>query len=293
MNYNKTVDNYRARCDYALKQVIATYFQPESAVSQAAEYSLLNGGKRVRGTLVMAVCDMLDGNRETADTFAAAIEMMHAFSLVHDDLPCMDDDDYRRGKPATHIQFDEATALLAGDTLAIQCNEVIAGCTGATAEQRLRAIAALNNAAGATGMIYGQELDLEAEETPINKAQLELLQSKKTGALINAAAELGAIAADETKANDAIKLFAANIGRTFQIVDDILDVTSTAEVLGKPIGSDEESGKTTYTTVYGVDKSKQIVVDLTEQATAALTEKYNDKAKFLVEFAKQLAKRVY
>ncbi|MDL2294926.1 polyprenyl synthetase family protein [Ruminococcaceae bacterium OttesenSCG-928-D13] len=238
------------------------------------------------------ISNRLGADPGVCDAFAAAVEMIHSFSLIHDDLPCMDDDDMRRGKPATHIQFGEATALLAGDLLAIEAFNVIAG-SGAPPEVCGRAVTALASASGARGMIYGQELDLRNEKrTPTEAGLLETL-SYKTGALIRVSAALGVIGAGLEMEDEAeIEHYAQNIGLVFQIVDDLLDVTSTAETLGKPIGSDAEQGKTTFVTMFGMTRSRQQVADLTAEAIEELGDKYGERADFLCEYARRLADRV-
>lgn len=223
----------------------------ESEVCRAARYSLMGGGKRIRAVLVLSVCDMLGGNMQAAEQFAAAVEMLHCYSLIHDDLPCMDNDDLRRGRPSCHKAFDEATAMLAGDVLLTEAFEVIAmprqmpmSVYGPQrTECRCRA---------ARGMVYGQELDLKYEALAATEEQLRLIHRNKTGALINAAIQMGAAAARADDAQcRALEHYAYGLGLVFQIVDDVLDVTSTPEQLGKPIGSDSENGKTTFVTLYG------------------------------------------
>lgn len=284
---------YLNRCEEAIYKAMGKYFTPASQVASSAEYSLLNGGKRVRGVLVQAVSDLLGGDERAAAVFSAAIEMVHAFSLIHDDLPCMDDDDMRRGKPANHIVYGEATALLAGDALAIAAMEVIASAPF-PAEMLVHATVALTRAAGDRGMIYGQELDLKYETQPADEAALLSIHKAKTGALIEAAAKLG-IAAASLKPEDCASIirFSNNVGLSFQIMDDVLDVVSSVEVLGKPIGSDKEQEKTTFVTLYGVDASLKEAGRLTSEAIFGLRSQYGNEADFLCTFAEQLSKRSY
>lgn len=291
--YNELHEAYLMQCEAAITKACAAVMQPGSVVSEAAEYSLLNGGKRVRGVLALAVCDMLNGNMEAAAAFAAAIEMVHAFSLVHDDMPCMDNDDMRRGKPACHIAFGQANALLAGDLLAIQAFEVTSTAP-ATGDICARATAVLARSTGAKGMIYGQELDIQFENRMPTTADLHTIHTHKTGALILAAANLGIVAAGGISGQYAvIEQYANNLGMVFQIVDDILDVTADEKQLGKPVGSDKESGKTTFATLLGVPQARSDAQQLTQQATHALRQEYGDKAEFLCDFAEKLLTRVF
>ncbi len=287
-------EQYRSSCEDALSMVCKQYFMQNSQVSKAAEYALMNGGKRVRGVLVLAVCDMLGGDINTAKEAAAAIEMIHAFSLVHDDLPCMDDDDMRRGKPSCHIAFGENTALLAGDLLSIGAFEVLANAHKLSPSQKCSAISVLAKASGAQGMIYGQELDLENENKEADATVLRNIQRYKTGALIVAAAQLGIVCAGENVDNHSgVTTYAENLGLVFQMVDDILDVCASQEELGKPIGSDEKQGKHTMVRVYGIEKTRKMTEELTNEAVQFLDIKYAEKASFLSEYAQNLLKRAF
>ena len=194
MDYAKQYQEYLVRVNAALETACNTYLPEESDVCRAARYSLLGGGKRIRAVLVLAVCDMLNGDAAAADQFAAAVEMLHCYSLIHDDLPCMDNDDLRRGKPSCHKAFGEATAMLAGDVLLTEAFDVIANVE-APATVNVRAARALGAGAGSRGMVYGQELDLKYEALAATEEQLRLIHRNKTGALINAAVQMGAAAA--------------------------------------------------------------------------------------------------
>ncbi|NLW79869.1 MAG: polyprenyl synthetase family protein [Ruminococcaceae bacterium] len=293
MTYDEQHAVYLARCDRALSMAVQRYFSPTSKVSEAAEYTLMNGGKRVRGVLTLAACDLLAGDIRMAEVFAAAIEMIHAFSLIHDDLPCMDDDDMRRGKPAAHIVYGEATALLAGDLLAIEAFEAIAAAPY-DAKAQLRATAILAKASGAGGMIFGQELDLKYETQRADEATLHEIHTNKTGALIKASIQLGMAAA--LTAEDqapALLTYAENIGLVFQIIDDILDVTATPEQLGKPTGSDARKQKSTFVTLYGFERSQKEAARLTVEAVTALRQAYGDTSEFLCQYAEQLGARIH
>lgn len=272
------------------------YFDEFKVLFDSMEYSVRNGGKRVRPLLTMLFCDACGGNVKAALPMAEAVEYIHTYSLIHDDLPCMDNDDYRRGKPSNHKVYGEAMALLAGDGLLTAAFERIAvwGQAGLySAETTVKAITELSAYAGSRGMIGGQVIDIQNENKPdISFETLRLLDNLKTGALIEAACALGCIVAgaDEDKILSA-KRFASGIGLAFQIKDDILDVTSSLEKLGKMTGSDIENGKTTYVTLLGVERCQQMVDELTNEAMKELDAFENNEA--LKEYAEYLAKRDY
>lgn len=242
----------------------------DDIVSEAMKYSVRNGGKRIRPMLTLEFCKACGAEPENALPLACAVEMIHTYSLIHDDLPCMDDDDYRRGKPSCHIAFGEANALLAGDALLTLAFETAVKADIA-AENIVRAVKELSYSAGILGMVGGQVLDLQNENKALTLSELEQIHNLKTGELIRVACVLGCVAAgaDEEKIKSA-EAYAKGIGLTFQIVDDILDVTSDAETLGKPIGSDAENQKTTYVSLLGIEKSKEVAAELTRKAKAAL-----------------------
>lgn len=258
---------------------------------EAMAYSLLNGGKRIRPMLVLEFCRVCGGNPEKAIPFAIALEMIHTYSLVHDDLPCMDDDDMRRGKPSSHKVFGEANALLAGDGLLTLAFETALSAKDMTDFQKAKAGLVLARAAGCAGMIAGQVMDLANEERQASLDEVAHTDKLKTGELIMAAASLGCIAAnaDEIKIA-AAREYCSDIGLAFQIVDDILDVTSSSEILGKPVGSDGENGKSTYVSLLGLEKSKALAEELTEKAKAALSV-FGDEKEFLYLLADKLADR--
>ena len=248
------------------------------------------GGKRVRAVLVLAACRLAGGSAEAAADYAAALEMLHCYSLIHDDLPCMDNDDMRRGRPSCHRQFDEATALLAADALVTAAFEAVANAP-LPAESRAEAAAVLAKAAGARGMLYGQELDKRFEREPAGEAQLLELHRHKTGALILAAVQMGcAAAADAGAVRTPLEQYASEIGLVFQIVDDVLDVTSDAATLGKPIGSDAENGKTTFVSLYGLDGARRLAAQHNDAALAALAP-LGEAADFLRQLACGLLER--
>lgn len=244
-------------------------------VIEAKRYSLLSRAKRIRPTLVLEFCRLFGGTDTAALPFAAAVEMVHTYSLIHDDLPCMDDDDLRRGRPTCHKAFGEATALLAGDALLTRAFGVLAENTAVSDRAVRDAVAALSAAAGTFGMIGGQVIDLAGEQEKLPLSVLLKLHANKTGALIAVSAELGCIAAglarDDARTKAAIA-YAKGIGLAFQIVDDILDVTADVEKLGKNIGSDEKSQKTTFLTYFSVDEAKAYASRVTNEAKAALAD---------------------
>lgn len=267
----------------------------QEVLSDSVTYCITDGGKRIRPVLVLEFCRICCGEYEKAMPFAAAIEMIHSYSLAHDDLPCMDDDDMRRGKPSCHKKFGEANALLAGDALLTLAFDTIANRTDFNTVSPLKAIRAagvLAEKAGVYGMIGGQVIDLQSEGKKADVEILKLMDSKKTSALISAACQMGCIigGADDHK----VKLagdFAEKIGLAFQIVDDILDVKGDAKLLGKPVGSDSENDKSTYVSLLGLDESQRIVDKLTDEAIEILNE--FDGSDFLKELTLFLAKRDY
>ena len=291
MEYKAQYEAYLAQASKALDAACGQFLPETSEVCRAARYSLLGGGKRIRAVLVLSVCDLLGGDKAAAGQFAAAVEMLHCYSLIHDDLPCMDNDDLRRGRPSCHKAFDEATAMLAGDVLLTEAFEVVANAP-ASAQACVRAARALGAGAGSRGMVYGQELDLKYEALAATEDQLRLIHRNKTGALNNAAVQMGAAAAEaDTETCRVLEAYAYGLGLVFQIVDDVLDVTSTPEQLGKPIGSDSENGKTTFATLYGVQGAMDLAQKLNAETCAQLHSHFGTKAAFLEQLAQQLLVR--
>ena len=239
-------------------------------VSEAMRYSLEGGGKRIRPCLTLEFCRMCGGDPASALPFAAAVEMVHTYSLIHDDLPCMDDDELRRGKPSCHVRFGEANALLAGDGLLTLAFETLTKAA-LPADRIAEACAVLAAAAGHCGMIGGQTMDLENEGHAVSLETLRQTDALKTGALIRAACLLGCIAADASpQQRKAAADFAFGLGMAFQIVDDILDVTGDTATLGKPAGSDDAQNKSTYVTLCGLDGAKRDARAFTDRAVKAL-----------------------
>lgn len=271
---NNSLADYKQLIENSLPQFLYSDNGHNSELIEAMQYSLLDAGKRVRGILVLAFYDLFagGGSTEKALPFAAAIEMIHAYSLIHDDLPCMDNDDMRRGKPSCHKQFGEDIALLAGDALLTQAFDVVSGkavMQDFPAEIILKALSCLAKAAGVPGMIGGQLMDIKNKSTDENT--LKMQDNMKTGALIRASVHMGAILAGAGSEDiEKALTYAENLGIAFQVVDDILDKTSTADKLGKPIDSDKRSGRVTYATLYGLQKAKQEAKKLTNDALFAL-----------------------
>lgn len=244
----------------------------QEKLAEAMNYSLSAGGKRIRPALVLEFCRLCGGKREQALTAAAAVEMIHTFSLIHDDLPCMDDDDLRRGKPSCHKAYGEAAALLAGDALENLAFGVLAEDDANPPEIRVRLIAELSRATGLSGMIGGQAMDLELEGTPADEPSLRKMVAGKTGALLSCACRMGCIAGGGSSEQvEAAAKFAEKMGLAFQIVDDILDVTGTEAELGKPIGSDREQEKSTFVTLLGLEKASALAEALTKESIGELS----------------------
>ena len=293
MDWNERYPEYCKRIESALPQYLPETDTPQGKVSEAMAYSLLGGGKRIRGCLVLAMCELCGGELESALPIACAVEMVHAYSLIHDDLPCMDNDTLRRGKPTCHIQFDEATALLAGDALLTHAFSAVnsAYFNGTIpADTVLRCISQLARAAGVEGMIGGQMIDIAHGSQPMTPELLEKMHSMKTGALIRASAVMGCLAAGAPR--DIVlqaDLYAARIGLAFQIVDDILDATGDSSTLGKST-SDAQNHKTTYVTLYGEENAREMVRRLVLEADLAVKGTVLDD-KLLYDLADTLAKR--
>jgi len=243
--------------------------QPEGALGRLHEsmrYSLLAGGKRLRPALCLAACEAAGGEAGRAVPAAVALELIHTYSLVHDDLPCMDDDDLRRGRPTNHVVYGEAMAVLAGDGLLTRAFGVLA-TADLPAETRVRMVAALAEAAGSRGMVGGQALDLAAEGEDVDLPSLQYIHTHKTGALFSASCRLGGLAAGGTEdALDRLRRYGDRIGLAFQIVDDLLDETATSEQLGKATGKDRGRGKATYPRLLGLAESRRRVEDLAGEA---------------------------
>lgn len=290
MDYQKRLSEDQALVEQSLQAYFADR-EPMSNLYDAMLYSLLAGGKRVRPVLTLEVCRMCGGDPMAAIPFACAVEMIHTYSLVHDDLPCMDNDDLRRGKPTNHKVYGEATAILAGDGLLTAAFEIaLEGSIGLPPQRVVEATACLSRAAGARGMVGGQVLDMAAEGRAVTRWDVEQLQKLKTGALLSAAAEMGCIVAGGgEEARRAVRRYARKLGLAFQIRDDMLDVEGDQVTLGKPIGSDQANEKTTFVSLMGIDECRNMVRSLTDEAMEALTG-FED-AGFLNWLAEELAGR--
>ena len=277
----------------ALEQLYATIDQKHiEKLVEAELYSLMAGGKRIRPIIALAFCRMFGGKDEAALPYACALEMVHTSSLIHDDLPCMDNDTLRRGRPTNHTVYGEAIALLAGDGLLTDSFGVVVDNPHVSAALNVQAVATLADAAGMYGIVGGQYIDMVGETSPLDLETLKKMYSYKTGAMIRASAVMGALAAGvemaDPRMNDVIE-YAKCIGLTFQIIDDILDVTGTVEMLGKNPGRDKKEHKTTYLKFFTIDEAFEHATELTNSAIKAIS-KY-DGSDFLVELAKFLLNR--
>lgn len=295
MEFKKQLDEYINKINTELEKLFKDAQCLQRPVYDAMRYSIMAGGKRLRPVLCLAVCDMLGGCIDDALRFGVAIEHIHTYSLIHDDLPCMDNDDLRRGMPTCHKKFGEATALLAGDGLLTGAFEYLSDLNGyksASPETVIKAISQISAAAGCEGMIGGQVVDLECEgKEDVELDTLNYLHYRKTGALIRVSAVSGAFAANTTDEDiEAIADFAEKLGLAFQIKDDILDCTGDESVLGKPIGSDAENGKTTYVTILGLENARKKADEITNDAVKIL-DRFGEKADFVKELALNLLDR--
>lgn len=288
------LDAYLPMVEQKLEEFLPKEHCRYERLIEAMRYSLLDGGKRVRPILVLEFCRLCGGDVQAALPFACAVEMIHTYSLIHDDLPCMDNDDMRRGKPSNHKTFGEDTALLAGDGLLTLAFAVMLSPESIAAVGAGRATEAafqLASAAGIHGMVGGQEIDLRSEGTAVPLETLQEMDEKKTGALILAATRMGcALAGADERQRRAAEHYARAIGLAFQIVDDILDVEGDAETLGKATGSDAENQKATYVSLLGLEPAKKRVKELTHAAVRAL-EPFGEEGISLADFAKDLALR--
>lgn len=286
-----TAAGYKERIDAALAGAFSAALElPLAGLADAMRYSLLAGGKRIRPTLVLEFCRICGGPVEDAMPVACAVEMLHTYSLIHDDLPCMDNDTLRRGRPTNHVVYGECTATLAGDALQAEAFGTILR-SPLSALRRAKCAECLADAVGLDGMCGGQYLDMCGEGKELSEEELNEINSRKTGALLIAACRMGVAAAGGSKKQmEAAARYGAAIGAAFQIRDDMLDVISTEAELGKPIGSDAQEKKNTYMALYGEEKCADLVNSLTEQAKDALREAFEDTA-FLDALADSMAVR--
>lgn len=295
MDFEKKLNGYISSVNEFLKGCAAVSETAQKVLFEAMNYSLTAGGKRIRPVLTLSVCDMLGGDMKDALLFGCAIECIHTYSLIHDDLPCMDNDSLRRGRPTCHIVYGEANALLAGDGLLNTAFELMSDSSRYSSvdfEKAVNIMQIVSSASGKYGMIGGQVIDLESEnKEDISADELINMHRLKTGAIIRAAALVGAVigGADSVQTEKIIE-FSEKLGLAFQVKDDILDVLGNEELLGKPIGSDMESGKRTFVSVLGLEKSKETLKRLTEEAKKPL-ETFGERAEFLLEFTDYLTER--
>ncbi len=287
---------YQKRVDAALDKYLPADDPPEHNLAAAIRYSVIGGGKRIRPAMVYAAGEAIGASSDLMDIPACAVEMIHAYSLIHDDLPAMDDDDLRRGRPTCHKAFDEATAILAGDALQALAYEILAkdDHKELTAEHRIEMLSLLTEASGAHGMAGGQAVDLASVGKQLNLGQLEHMHQLKTGALIRASILLGGMCKQNVSKDeiDMLGEYALCIGLSFQIQDDILDVVSDTETLGKPQGSDEKQEKPTFPTIIGLEESRQRAIEQHELALKIL-EPMDKKADSLRQLSAYIVERQF
>ncbi len=294
MSFHDRIDHYLERVTRKLDAVLPSENERPERLHEAMRYAVFNGGKRVRPLLVYASGECLAVDERVLDAPAAAIELIHAFSLVHDDLPAMDDDDLRRGKPTVHRQFDEATAILAADALQPLAFAVLADIDGVPAEIRARMVRLVADACGSIGMTGGQSIDLAAEGQILAIDELENMYAQKTGALIHASVMSACLLRSDLPATElaALDAFSRAVGIAFQIRDDILDIEGETEVIGKPVGSDEGLAKATYPGQLGLEVARKRCADLLEGAFAEL-EIFGTRADSLRWLARYIVERAY
>lgn len=291
---DQQISHYSQRIEYVLDACLPSADSEPARLHQAMRYSAMAGGKRIRPRLVYATAEVLHIAPERVDAAAAAIECIHAYSLIHDDLPAMDDDDLRRGQPTSHVAFDEATAILAGDALQSLAFDVVSTHEGLGDRpiQRVAQLATLSRAAGSRGMVGGQILDMASEGQAINVQQLEQIHNLKTGAVLRACVMMAAEAADTLSAEQrtVLDVFATRIGLAFQVHDDVLDIESTTEKLGKTQGADLAHDKATYPALLGLNEAKALADRLYTEAVDALAQ-WGDDAAPLRAIAAEIVKR--
>lgn len=286
---NDRISEYKTYIETYLKDFYQQFHDlPQAKLYDSMEYSLLAGGKRLRPVLAMEFCRMCGGQWQQAAPFAAAVEMIHTYSLIHDDLPSMDNDDFRRGRPTNHKVYGEAMAILAGDALLTDAFMIASTAQLADPKDMAFAIGMLAECAGSMGMVGGQVLDIGSEERELTEQEVIDIQTRKTGALINAACVLGAIAGGGTEAQiDAAAKFAAGLGMAFQVRDDMLDVIGTQEEMGKGVGTDVK--KNTFVRLYGLEKCEELVQRYTQYAVESLAA--FEGTDFVIGLAKSLTDR--
>ncbi len=284
----------QARTEAALGRFLPAAETIPQGLHDAMRYSALGGGKRVRPLLAFAAGELCGATAEALDCVACAVEMIHVYSLVHDDLPCMDDDVLRRGRPTCHVQYDEPTALLVGDALQSRAFEILAAQSWPSPAQGLELVRLLAHGSGSCGMAGGQAIDLASVGKSLDQPQLELMHALKTGALIRAAVLMGAHCGTPLSAAELERLdaFAKRAGLLFQVVDDILDCTASTATLGKTAGKDEAADKPTYVRLLGLETARQLADDLRRDALGAL-EGFGPRARRLIELAHYITTRKF
>lgn len=292
MTFGDWMQTTQAGVESALDRFLPAPDAVPHKLHAAMRYALLGGGKRVRPLLVMAAGELFDADAATLARAACALEMIHVYSLVHDDMPCMDDDELRRGKPTVHIAYDEATALLVGDALQSQAFTILAEGAAIAPGRQMAMIRLLAQASGSAGMCGGQAIDLDSVGLALSLEQLEQMHQLKTGALLRAAVVLGALAGKDLEPGDmtALDAYAKAVGLAFQVVDDVLDATADSATLGKTAGKDAAANKPTYVSILGLEPSKALAEQLRCDAHAALAP-FGDKARRLRELADLVVQR--
>jgi len=295
---DRTFEEYKALLDEHILDFIPDIDQKSITLYDSMKYSILAGGKRIRPVLLLAACEFCGGKAEEALPYACAMEYIHTYSLIHDDLPCMDDDELRRGQPTNHVIYGDAVATLAGDGLqaaayeAMQRDMLLYFDNFDALKSRVRAAYEIVKGAGVTGMVAGQIADVEAENKRCSKELLDYIHITKTADMIISAVRAGArLGSCSEQELENLTVYAENLGLAFQVCDDILDVEGDEELLGKEVGHDEANSKATYPALYGLDESKRKLRELTDAAKEALAE-YYDNAELFVELAEMLATRV-
>jgi len=294
LSFTDWMQSVQMRTEAALSR----HLPPEEAIParlhQAMRYACLGGGKRVRPLLAFAAGELTGATPEKLEIAACAVEMIHAYSLVHDDLPCMDDDVLRRGRPTCHVEYDEPTALLVGDSLQTLAFELLTSDLLGAAECRVAMVRLLTHASGSCGMAGGQAIDLASVGQILNQPELELMHALKTGALIRAAVMLGALCGDELDdaPRDSLDRFAKRAGLLFQVVDDILDCTANTATLGKTAGKDAAADKPTYVSLLGLDGAREFAAELRNQALGALA-CFGDRSRRLIELTDFITHRKF
>lgn len=291
--FDQQIKSYTQQVNAQLEQIIPPVSGPGAELFEAMRYSVFNGGKRVRPALCFAAAEAISATDDNTAKVAAAVEMIHAYSLIHDDLPAMDDDDLRRGVPTCHIQFNEATAILAGDGLQSLAFKQLSELD-LPASVSLQLVALLSNLAGCNGMVTGQAIDLASTGKQLSAEELTHMHNHKTGALIEASVIMGAIATNQASAEqlEVLKNYSRAIGLAFQIQDDILDVESSTEQLGKNQGSDSDNNKATYTSILGIEEAKSEAERLYQQSLESLSA-FGDRAQSLRALAQFIVHRSF